>query len=155
VAAAGNESRGTVSFPARLPNVIAVGAVDGRKQKAPYSNFGADLDVMAPGGDLRRDDDNDGRPDGVLQQTFDPRTAELFNRYDDFAYFFVQGTSQATPHVAAMAALLVRQGITDAETVKSVIENTAEDLGTPGRDDNFGHGLIRPSVALTGLGLNR
>ena len=154
VAAAGNENRGTVSFPARLPNVIAVGAVDGRKQRAPYSNFGPDLDVVAPGGDLRRDDDNDGRPDGVLQQTFDPRTAELLNRYDDFGYFFVQGTSQATPHVAAMAALLIRQGITDAETVKSVIENTAEDLGTPGRDDTFGHGLIRPSVALTGLGLN-
>jgi serine protease len=155
VAAAGNESRSTVSFPARLPNVIAVGAIDGRKQKAPYSNFGPDLDVVAPGGDLQRDDDNDGRPDGVLQQTFDPRTAERLGRYDDFSYFFVAGTSQSTPHVAAMAALLIRQGVTDPATVKSIIENTAEDLGSPGRDDTFGHGLIRPSVALTGLGLNQ
>jgi serine protease len=131
-----------------------VGAVDARKQKAPYSNFGPDLDVVAPGGNVNRDDDGDGRPDGVLQQTFDPRTAALFNDFDDFAYFFVQGTSQATPHVAAMAALLYRQGITDAETVKRIIESTAEDLGTPGRDDTFGHGLVRPTVALTGLGLN-
>jgi len=154
VAAAGNEGAGTATFPARLPNVIAVGAVDARKQKAPYSNFGPDLDVVAPGGNVNRDDDGDGRPDGVLQQTFDPRTAALSNRYDDFAYFFVQGTSQATPHVAALAALLVRQGITDAETVKRIIESTAEDLGAPGRDDTFGHGLIRPTIALTGLGLN-
>jgi serine protease len=154
VAAAGNESVGSVTFPARLPNVIAVGAIDARKQKAPYSNFGPDLDVVAPGGNVNRDDDGDGRPDGVLQQTFDPRTAALFNDFDDFAYFFVQGTSQATPHVAAMAALLYRQGITDAETVKRIIESTAEDLGTPGRDDTFGHGLVRPTVALTGLGLN-
>ena len=56
VAAAGNDGRGTVSFPAALPNVIAVGALDGRKQKAPYSNFGAELDLVAPGGDNRRDD---------------------------------------------------------------------------------------------------
>jgi serine protease len=155
VAAAGNESRATVAFPASLANVIAVGAVDGRKQKAPYSNFGAALDVMAPGGDLDRDDDDDGRPDGVLQQTFDPDTAARFRRYDDFAFFFVEGTSQATPHVSAMAALLVKQGITDPAAVKAAIESTAEDLGAPGRDDTFGWGLIRPSAALTGLGFGR
>jgi serine protease len=155
VAAAGNEARGTVSFPASLDNVIAVGAVDTRKQKASYSNFGTALDVVAPGGDVDRDDDADGRPDGVLQQTFDPRTAALQGRFDDFAYFFVSGTSQATPHVAAMAALLVRQGITNPAAVQRAIEQTAEDLGAAGRDDTFGHGLIRPSVALSGLGFNK
>jgi serine protease len=135
--------------------VIAVGAVDARKHKAPYSNFGPELDVVAPGGDIFRDDDGDGRPDGVLQQTFDPDTAEQLGRYDDFGYFFVVGTSQATPHVSAVAALLVRQGITNPAAVQAAIEQTAEDLGAPGRDDTFGHGLIRPSVALTGLGLNQ
>jgi serine protease len=155
VAAAGNEGRGTISFPATLSNVIAVGAVDARKERAPYSNFGPELDVVAPGGNLDRDDDGDGRPDGVLQQTFDPDTAFFLGRYDDFGYFFVTGTSQATPHVAALAALLVRQGITNPAAVKAAIEQTAEDLGAPGRDDTFGHGLIRPSVALTGLGLNQ
>jgi serine protease len=155
VAAAGNESQATVGFPASLPNVIAVGAVDGRKRKAPYSNFGRELDVVAPGGDIFRDDDGDGRPDGVLQQTFDPDTAELLGRFDDFGYFFVVGTSQATPHVSAVAALLVRQGITNPAAVQAAIEQTAEDLGDPGRDDAFGHGLIRPSLALKGLGLNQ
>jgi serine protease len=158
VAAAGNDSHGTISFPAALPNVIAVGAVDGRKAKAPYSNFGPELDLMAPGGDNRRDDTGpngvpDGRPDGILQQTLDPDSAErgIFN---DFGYFFVTGTSQATPHVAALAALLYRQGITSPTAVKAAMEQTAEDLGASGRDDTFGNGLIRPSLALKGLGLN-
>jgi len=158
VAAAGNDGRGTVSFPAALPNVIAVGAIDGRKQKAPYSNFGTELDLVAPGGDNRRDDTGpngapDGRPDGILQQTLDPDSAErgIFN---DFGYFFVTGTSQATPHVAALAALLYQQGIKNPTAIKAAMEQTAEDLGASGRDDTFGNGLIRPSLALKGLGLN-
>ena len=155
VAASGNDGAGSVAFPAALPNVIAVGAVDGRRQKAPYSSFGAALDVMAPGGDLDRDDDADGFPDGVLQQTFDPDTAAREGRYDDFAYFFVDGTSQSTPHVAALAALLVQQGITSPAGVKAAIESTADDLGAPGRDDSYGHGLINPARALSGLGFNQ
>jgi serine protease len=155
VAAAGNEGQGRVSFPASMPNVIAVGAVDARKQRAPYSNFGPEIGVVAPGGNINRDDDGDGYPDGVLQQSFDPDTAFFLGRFDDFDYFFVVGTSQATPHVAALAALLVRQGITEPAAVKAAIEQTAEDLGAPGRDDSFGHGLIRPSLALRGLGLNQ
>ena len=155
VAAAGNEGSGNISFPATMPNVIGVGAVDANKRRAPYSNFGPELDVVAPGGDIDRDDDGDGNPDGVLQQTFDPDTAFFLGRYDDFAYFFVTGTSQATPHVAALAALLYRQGITDPAAVQAAMEQTAEDLGAPGRDNNFGHGLIRPSLALKGLGLNQ
>jgi serine protease len=144
-----------VSFPAALPNVIAVWAVDARRQKAVYSNSGSALDVMAPGGDIDRDDDNDGFPDGVLQQTFDPDTAARFGRYDDFAYFFVDGTSEATPHVAALAALLARQGITSPTAIKAAIESTADDLGASGRDNDYGHGLINPARALSGLGFNQ
>ena len=65
------------------------------------------------------------------------------------------GTSQATPHVAAAACLLYRQGITSPAAVRAAIEQTAEDLGAPGRDDRFGFGLVRPSMALSGQGLNR
>jgi serine protease len=158
VAAAGNDARGTVSFPGALPNVIAVGALDGRKQRAFYSNFGAELDLVAPGGDFRRDDTGvdgtpDGIPDGILQQTLDPDFAER-GIFTEFDYIFFQGTSQATPHVSALAALLYRQGITTPAGVKAAIEQTAEDLGASGRDDTFGNGLIRPSLALKGLALN-
>jgi serine protease len=158
VAAAGNDGKGKISFPAALSNVIAVGAVDGHKNKAPYSNFGPELSVVAPGGDIHQEDigpDGRSRPNGILQQTFDPETAAQQGRYDDFHCFFVVGTSQATPHVAALAALLYRQGITQPAAIKAAIESTAEDLGAPGRDDMFGHGLIRPVQALRGNGLNQ
>jgi serine protease len=155
LAAAGNDGRRGISFPASHPDVIAVGAVDGRKQLAVYSNYGEELDVMAPGGDGERDDDDNGRPDGVLQQTFSPFTALRDKRYDDFGLYYVDGTSQATPHVAALAALLFQQGITDPAAIRAAITATAEDLGEPGRDDSFGYGLIDPERALTGFGLNQ
>jgi subtilisin family serine protease len=63
----------------------------------------------------------------------------------------------ASPHVAALAALLVSQGITDPAAVRAAIEQNAERLGGAaqgGRNDNFGNGLIRPAAALSGLGLN-
>jgi serine protease len=154
VAASGNDND-KVSYPAAFSNVIGVGAVDFRKVRAPYSNFGPEISVVAPGGDLDRDDDNNGDPDGILQQTFDPDTAVRLGRYDDFAYFYFDGTSSATPHVSATAALLVSQGITDPVAVRKAIESTALDLGPPGRDDEYGHGLIQPALALTGLGLNQ
>ena len=60
VAASGNED-GPVGFPAAFDEVIAVGAVNARRQKAFYSNFGPELDLVAPGGDSREDVDGDGR----------------------------------------------------------------------------------------------
>jgi serine protease len=153
VAASGNED-GSVEYPAAHPGVIAVGAVDQRKQRARYSNFGSSLDLVAPGGDVRRDDDNDGFPDGIGQQTLDSEAVEQ-GRYDVFGYFLINGTSMAAPHVSAAAALLYRQGITSPTAVQRALEQTAEDLGASGRDDQYGHGLIRPAEALKGLGLSR
>jgi len=155
LAAAGNDGKRGISFPASHPDVIAVGAVDGRKQLASYSNYGEGLDIMAPGGDVDRDDDGNGRPDGVLQQTFSPFVAAREGRYDDFGLYYVDGTSQATPHVAALAALLYQQGITDPAAIRAAITSTAEDLGDPGLDDSFGYGLMNPERALSGFGLNR
>lgn len=150
VAAAGNDDEPDVGFPAGYPNVIAVGAIDARKRRASYSNFGPNLDIMAPGGDVRSFNDFDA----IWQQDFDPDLAErgIFN---DFILLGDIGTSMACPHVAAVAALIYRQGVTDPRAVKALIEQTAEDLGTPGRDDQFGHGMVRPDRALAGLGLNR
>jgi serine protease len=154
VAASGNEDASAVEFPAAFPNVIGVGAVDQRKVRARYSNYGSALDLVAPGGDVRRDDDGDRFPDGVAQQTLDPDAVEA-GRYDVFDYFLINGTSMAAPHVSAAAALLYRQGITSPAAIQQALEQTAEDLGAAGRDDQYGHGLIRPAEALKGLGLNR
>jgi serine protease len=153
VAASGNDD-GPVDFPAALDEVIAVGAVTARRQKAFYSNFGPELDLVAPGGDPREDVGGDGFPDFVFQQTFDPRDAAV-GRYDNFGYLGKVGTSMASPHVAAAAALLISQGITSAQAVRHALEQSADDLGMSGRDDTFGHGLINLEKALSGLGLNR
>jgi serine protease len=61
----------------------------------------------------------------------------------------------ASPHVAGVAALLFSQGIADARSVRAALEQTAEDLGASGRDDQFGYGLINPAKALSGVGLNK
>lgn len=155
VASSGNDD-GPVGYPAAFPQVIAVGAVNGRRQRAFYSNFGPELDLVAPGGDPFDDADNDGTPDFVFQQTIDPDLAAVGDYTSDVTHYWgFIGTSMSSPHVAAAAALLISQGITDAAAVRAALEQTADDLGAAGRDDRFGHGLINPTKALSGLGLNR
>lgn len=154
VAAAGNDDGGAVDFPAAFPEVVAVGALDMQKQRAFYSDMGPELELVAPGGDITVDRDNDGLGDGVFQQTMVPRAASLGN-FTTFGIFGFMGTSQATPHVSAVAALLISQGITDADAVRESMRSTAEDLGPTGRDNEFGYGMVRPAEALRGLGLGR
>ena len=156
VAAAGNSGGAVVEFPANVPNVIAVGALDARKERAGYSNTGAELDLVAPGGDCDRDDNGDGFGDCVYQQMPDHDFLRV-GRHDVFCYCGLDGTSMATPHVAAVAALLFSQGFTDPAAVRSALEQTAERLGgapANGRNDTYGYGLVRPANALPGLGFD-
>jgi serine protease len=87
----------------------------------------------------------------------DPDFTEL-GRYDQFCYCGIDGTSMATPHFAAAAALLFSQGFTDPSAVRAALEQTAERLGgapADGRNDTYGFGLVRPAAALPGLGFNQ
>jgi serine protease len=76
-------------------------------------------------------------------------------RFDVLAYVGYIGTSMATPHVSGVAAMLIQQGITDPAAVEAALERFATDLGSPGRDDQYGYGLVDARATLRGLGIAR
>lgn len=101
VAAAGNQGIDAAgAFPAACEHVLAVGAVGADRQSSSYSNWGAAVDVKAPGG-RSWDADGDGHPDGVLSLGGDEAAGRL--RY---TYTYKSGTSMASPHVAGVLALM-------------------------------------------------
>ena len=141
VCAAGNDGVSTPFYPAAYINSISVSAVNYLDQLADYSNYGSTIDICAPGGD--GDDNNgDGYMDGVLQQTFDSSSG-------DPGYYFYTGTSMASPHVAGVAALVKAADptLTNAE-IRSILEDTAEDLGSTGWDQYFGNGIVDAYAAV-------
>lgn len=146
VAAAGNDNNTNILYPAAYNDyVIAVGATRYDEKRAPYSNFGTALDIVAPGGDTSVDQNGDGYADGILQQTCSPCTKGSAT----FNYSFYQGTSMATPHVAAAAAMVIGKGdATLPVDVRAKLQNTAKDLGTAGRDTIYGFGLLNVAAAL-------
>ena len=108
IAAAGNANQNAAAYPARYPHVIGVSALDAAGVKANYSNFGAGVDISAPGG---------SEAGKVVQHTISPDTGEaVFTGY--------QGTSMAAPHVAGVAALVRSAGITEPEEVLSVLKQS-------------------------------
>ena len=142
VASSGNDNVNQVCYPAAYDTyVIAVGATRYDEQIAYYSNTGSSLDIVAPGGDVTVDQNNDGYPDGVLQQTFDNNPAS-------FDYYFFQGTSMAAPHVAGVAGLVIANGTTGPDNVREALQNSADDLGASGWDSEYGHGLLNAYAAL-------
>jgi serine protease len=147
-AAAGNSNTSQPHYPAAYPGVVSVSAVDLRKEKAPYSNFGSSIDVAAPGGDTSQDRNGDGYADGVLSTLKNEDTGA-------FNYVLYQGTSMAAPHVTGVVALMkaVKPGLSPAELDTLLASGTiTEDLGAPGRDDIFGHGLIDARNAVIAAG---
>jgi serine protease len=138
-----------------IAGVIAVAATDFAKSRAPYSNVNDYVELAAPGGDVGKDLNGDGFADGVLQQTIDFDAFLATGQFTAFTYAFWEGTSMAAPHVAGMAALLMDQGITDPKAIEAALKRFATDLGPPGRDNEYGYGLINPRATLRGLGLAR
>jgi serine protease len=138
VCAAGNGGRERVEYPAAYDGCVAVSALGPDGKLAFYSSYGKELDIAAPGGDTRVDLNKDGLPDGVLQDTIargDPTK---------HGFFPFQGTSMATPHVAAVAALVISAGVTDPDRVEKVLKATATELGDPIR---YGAGALHAAAA--------
>jgi subtilisin family serine protease len=135
--------------------------VDPTKKRAFYSSTGSYIEISAPGGTSR----GFGRGGFVFQQTFDFRFTDTFDpsvvppsqytapRFDVFTNIGFTGTSMAAPHVAGIAAMLMQQGVTAPAAIEDVLKKTAVDLGDPGRDNEYGFGLVDARAALRGLGL--
>ncbi|WP_438446249.1 S8 family peptidase [Gorillibacterium sp. sgz5001074] len=118
IAASGNDNTERPGYPAAYPEVFAVAATDSKKNKASFSNYGDYIDVAAPG-------------------------VSIPSTYPQNQYAALSGTSMASPHVAALAALIrsVNPLLKNTE-VMDIMRRSAEDIGTPGKDKHFGYGQI-------------
>ena len=153
IAASGNTELSRVGYPAALPGVISVGAVTEHGCAAVYSNTGPGLDVVAPGGgkDAPLPDQPNCLPNGphgrpIYQLTFTSKAKQTFGYPTD--YF---GTSMATPHVTATAALIIASGVIGRsptpDQIEARLKATATDLGAPGPDETYGAGLVNAGAA--------
>ncbi len=132
VAAAGNSGNvgNPTMYPAALPNVVSVAAVDTDDNRAYFSAYGTWVDITAPGVNV----------------------LSLHNG-NDSSYAYANGTSMAAPYVAAAAGLLTAAdpSLTVTE-IRNLLQATAEDLGAPGKDNDHGYGLVDPAAALSAIG---
>jgi serine protease len=153
VGAAGNDYGDQVAYPARTASVISVGATTRDRCIAEYSNGGTRLDLVAPGGgpdkpELADPDCHPGRwLPPIYQMTF-------FSAHNPRRFGFpggVEGTSMATPHVSAAAALVIASRVLgshpSAEQVRVRLEQTAQPLGSGRPNLDYGWGLLDAGAA--------
>ncbi len=131
VAAGGNEGARLVMYPAGYPGVMGVGSTDVNNNRASFSNRGSHIGVVAPG-------------QGIL------------STYNTSTYTWSSGTSMSTAYVSAVAALAMSYSPgAGGEPLLQQISATARDIGAPGRDSDFGSGLVDPAALLEQLGAGR
>ncbi|MEZ5169334.1 MAG: S8 family serine peptidase [Acidimicrobiia bacterium] len=127
VAASGNNNSSTPSYPGGYPEALTVASTTSSNIRSGFSNYGPHVDVAAPGS-------------GILS------TGGWANN----AYVTMSGTSMATPYASAAAAVVKSAcPAASANDVTAALTSTATDLGSPGFDNYFGHGLINPAGAVT------
>jgi serine protease len=153
VAAAGNEGHVAIAYPARAVDVLSVGATTEHGCLATYSNFGTGLTLVAPGGgmDATLVGDPNCHPElpsgrDIFQVTF---TGSSLRRFGIPAGY--EGTSMATPHVAATAALVIASGVLGRHPtprqITARLRATARKLGGGGDERLYGAGLVDAAAA--------
>ncbi|WP_370323829.1 S8 family serine peptidase [Euzebya sp.] len=150
VAAAGNNGTSGTSVPASCDGVISVGATGSQNQRADYSQTNDFVDVAAPGGVFPAEQTVDAAIANMILTTCLPGNGgQTLGCDPGFAYDVITGTSFSSPYIAAVVAL-IRSVVPSLsiDQVQAVIENTAQDLGGPGRDVEFGEGLVDVAAAL-------
>jgi serine protease len=145
----GNAPDYPAAYAPDIDGAVSVGATARSGARARYSTFGPFVELAAPGGE--------GQDLTVSiwqaypnESDLDPGT--LRPRFDRYQEKGIAGTSMASPHVAAVAALLYSQGIRSPQAIEAALKQFARDAGTPGRDNEFGYGVIDVRAALLGLG---
>ncbi len=131
IAAAGNENQNSASYPARYNHVVGVAAFDAKGEKAEFSNYGAGVDIAAPGG---------GHGSKVWQETINPDGGPS-------QIIGLQGTSMAAPHVAGVAALIKSAGIKDPEAVFQVLQKSVRPIGEDPLN-HYGSGQLDAAAAV-------
>jgi len=125
VAASGNDN-GPVLYPAAYPNALAVGSTNSAGYRSTFSNWGPELDLVAPG-------------EGILSTTCTCL---------GYSYGIGSGTSFAAPQVAGVAALMASAGITDRDTIINTLKSTATDVCAAGPDNVTGAGRVNAARAV-------
>ncbi len=157
VAAAGNEGVDQLAYPAADPIVISVGATTKDRCLADYSNGGPGLDLVAPGGgdDSSSITDPDCHPNLNLPSIYQMTLLSPPN-WSQFGYpGGVFGTSMSSPHVAAAAALVIASRVLGRhptpDQILNRLEATAQTLGSPKPNANYGYGLLDVGAATAAI----
>jgi subtilisin family serine protease len=142
--AAGNNFGGGTSktaYDSSSGNVLVVGASTKNDRRAAYSNYGAGLDVLAPGGGTSGDPSASACSESVAV------ISTWWKATDNDVYGSGCGSSMAVAHVSGVAALLMARGMSASQAVAR-IKSTAVDLYSAGRDDQSGWGRVDAAAAV-------
>ena len=139
IAAAGNDGLRNVLYPAKYGNVVAIAASNSSDARASYSNYGPEIDVTVPGGDLG-DTNNDSYPDLIYSTIGSPGGA------GNGEYAYLAGTSMACALASGAAALIwTANPALSADEIACAMINTARDTGL---GDDMGSGIVHVANAI-------